>query len=347
MSTSSSRSTATSPRESSEPADLESGLDELIDEGGTACQCVVDTDDSGLRLDLLLARVAPVSRSQAANLIAAGRASVNGRLAARSSLAVRAGDVVRLELPEPEPIGAEPEAIALDVAYEDSDVIVVNKPPGLVVHPAPGHATGTLVNALLHHCGDLSGIGGALRPGIVHRIDRDTSGLIVATKNDVAHAHLQAQFAAHTVDRQYVAIAVRVRGSGIPGPLRIESTHDRDPTDRRRFAGNVGGKRHAVTNVEPIEVLHDGALLVRCRLETGRTHQIRMHLSELGCPLLGDPLYGGRAVAETPLIGRTALHAALLGFELPGGTRVLLRADPPTDFSDALGALRSGRSWRR
>lgn len=306
----------------------------------------VEVEDGGDRIDVVVGRFPGVSRSQAARSIAAGAVRIGDRLVTRASERVPAGSMVTVRVERPSPIDAMPEDLDLAVVFEDRDVIVVNKRAGMVVHPAPGHASGTLVNGLLYHCGDLSGIGGALRPGIVHRIDRDTSGLLVATKNDNAHQWLAAQFAAHTVERQYLAICLRLRGPGLEAHGRIESGHGRAPNERKRFTGQLDTPRRAITNYRVLERLPDGALFVSLQLETGRTHQIRVHMSELGCPLLGDPLYGGRAAINGSLIQRTALHAATLGFTLPGGSRVRFAIDPPRDFADALEALRHGRSWR-
>ena len=213
----------------------------------------------------------------------------------------------------------------------------------MVVHPAPGHADGTLVNALLHHCRDLAGVGGELRPGIVHRIDRDTSGLIVATKNDAAHSCLQAQFAAHTVLREYRALCAHTRGPALDDEVTFETRHRRHPSDRLRFTGQHGGDRHAVTHVTVVERFVDGALEVACTLETGRTHQIRMHLSEAGYPLLGDPLYGARRCGDARLDGfpRQALHAFRLGLVHPrSGEAMRWEVPLATDFATLLDELR-------
>lgn len=228
----------------------------------------------------------------------------------------------------------------LDIAWEDASVVVVNKPSGLVVHPAPGHLHGTLVHGLLHHCTDLAGIGGTLRPGIVHRIDRDTSGLLVCTKNDEAHHCLTAQFAAHTIERTYLALVVLRSGPPLEDRLTLRTGHTRHPTDRLRYTGRHGG-REAVTHIEVVERFHRAAL-VRCTLETGRTHQIRMHLSERGWPLLGDRLYGGPSVVPR-WMPRQALHALTLGFDLPDGRHIHCEAAPPEDFAQALLRLRSGQ----
>lgn len=242
------------------------------------------------RLDAFLASsLDGLTRSQATRLIESGEVAVNGR-AVGKSYKLAGGEDIAVTLPEPEPVEAVPQDIPLDVVYEDADVIVVNKPSGMVVHPAPGHPDGTLVNALLYHCaGTLSGIGGALRPGIVHRIDRDTSGLIIAAKNDAAHQYLSAQLADHTLARTYECIVV--------GKLRedrgtVDAPIARHPTDRKRMAVVAGG-REAVTHWEVI-ARYPGYTHVRCRLETGRTHQIRVHMAYIGHPILGDTVYGAK-----------------------------------------------------
>ena len=286
------------------------------------------------RLDAFLAeRVEGISRAQAAKLIESGAVLLDGK-APSKSLKLTGAETVEVTLPEPEPIDALPQDIPLDVVYEDADVIVVNKPSGLVVHPAPGHPDGTLVNALLYHCGDsLSGVGGALRPGIVHRIDRDTSGLIIAAKNDAAHQSLAAQLKDHTLARTYECIVV--------GNLRDDSgTVDapiaRDPRDRKRMAV-VSGGREAVTHWEVV-ARYPGYTHVRCRLETGRTHQIRVHMAHIGHPILGDTVYG----AKKPVPGLTGqcLHAVGLRFAHPRtGEVVELSCPLPDEFTAMLKKL--------
>lgn len=280
------------------------------------------SEDRGVRLDSFLAgRVPELTRSAAARLIETGRVTVAGRTAAKSCR-LEGGELVEAELPDPEPTQALPQDIPLDVVYEDEDVIVVNKPAGLVVHPAPGHPDGTLVNALLHHCGSsLSGIGGELRPGIVHRIDRDTSGLIIAAKNDAAHQALSAQLQDHTLARTYEAVVV--------GNLRedrgtVDAPIGRHHTDRKKMAVTDRGGRAAVTHWEVLERFQ-GFTHVRCRLETGRTHQIRVHMAHIGHPLTGDFLYG---TEDPALIPRPALHSAYLSLLHPL-TREELRFSVP------------------
>ena len=286
------------------------------------------------RLDAFLAEaVGSLSRSAAARLIDSGKVSVNGRAAAKSCR-LAGGETVALTLPEPEPTGAAAQDIPLDVVYEDADVIVVNKPSDLVVHPAPGHPDGTLVNALLHHCGDsLSGIGGALRPGIVHRIDRDTSGLILAAKNDAAHRSLAAQLKNHSLARTYDCVAA---GNFREDRGTVDAPIARDKRDRKRMAVVPGG-RAAVTHWE-VAARYSGCTHLRCRLETGRTHQIRVHLAHIGHPILGDTVYG----AKKPVPGLTGqcLHASELRFIHPRtGKAVELRCPLPDEFTALLKKL--------
>ena len=289
---------------------------------------------AGQRLDAFLAEhIEGVSRSAAARLIEGGSALVDGK-PTQKSYQLAGTETVAVILPEPEPIDAAPQNIPLDVVYEDGDVIVVNKPSGLVVHPAPGHPDGTLVNALLHHCGgSLSGIGGALRPGIVHRIDRDTSGLILAAKNDAAHRSLAAQLKDHTLARTYECIIV-----GSPRDERgtVDAPIGRDPRDRKRMAVIPGG-REAVTHWETL-ARYAGHTHVRCRLETGRTHQIRVHMAYMGHPILGDTVYG----AKKPVPGLTGqcLHAVELRFLHPRtGEAVTLSCPLPAEFAAMLKKL--------
>ena len=287
------------------------------------------------RLDAFLASsLDGLTRSQAARLIESGEVAVNGR-AVSKSYKLAGGEDVAVTLPEPEPVEAVPQDIPLDVVYEDADVIVVNKPSGMVVHPAPGHPDGTLVNALLYHCaGTLSGVGGALRPGIVHRIDRDTSGLIIAAKNDAAHQYLSAQLADHTLARTYECIVV--------GKLRedrgtVDAPIARHPTDRKRMAVVAGG-REAVTHWEVI-ARYPGYTHVRCRLETGRTHQIRVHMAYIGHPILGDTVYGAKK--EVPGLTGQCLHAVGLRFLHPRTHEVMELSCPlPDEFTRMLQRIR-------
>ena len=287
------------------------------------------------RLDAFLASsLDGLTRSQATRLIESGEVAVNGR-AVSKSYKLAGGEDIAVTLPEPEPVEAVPQDIPLDVVYEDADVIVVNKPSGMVVHPAPGHPDGTLVNALLYHCaGTLSGIGGALRPGIVHRIDRDTSGLIIAAKNDAAHQYLSAQLADHTLARTYECIVV--------GALRedrgtVDAPIARHPTGRKRMAVVAGG-REAVTHWEVI-ARYPGYTHVRCRLETGRTHQIRVHTAYIGHPILGDTVYGAKK--EVPGLTGQCLHAVGLRFLHPRTHEVVELFCPlPEEFTRMLQKIR-------
>ena len=293
-------------------------------------------ESAGLRLDAFLASaLEDVTRSAAQRLIEEGRVTVNGKTVAKSSK-LTGREVIGVELPEPEPIEAVPQNIPLDVVYEDEDVIVVNKPVGLVVHPAPGHPDGTLVNALLYHCGEsLSGIGGQLRPGIVHRIDRDTSGLIIAAKNDFAHQGLAAQLQDHTLARTYEAVVI--------GNLRedsgtVDAPISRHHTDRKKMTVTAQGGRSAVTHWEVLE-RYRGYTYVRCKLETGRTHQIRVHMAHIGHPLYGDTVYGGKK----PVPGMTGqcLHAVGLRFIHPRtGQPVELACELNEEFKTLLKKLR-------
>ncbi|HEY4245158.1 MAG TPA: RluA family pseudouridine synthase [Kofleriaceae bacterium] len=299
-------------------------------------ELVVGRERAGERVDAVIAaEIAGLSRAQAQRLIEDGRVSVNGVVVAKAGQKLRLADVVDIEVPPPEPMELVAEPMALVIAYEDEQLIVVDKPAGLVVHPAAGHPRGTLVNGLLAHVKDFGGIGGTLRPGIVHRLDKDTSGLIVVAKTEAAHAGLTAEFArksageASTIVREYLAIAA-------PGPTASAGTYrtyyGRHPTDRKRFSSKVATGKRAVTHWQ-VEQRLANAALVRLRLETGRTHQIRVHAADHGWPLLGDTMYG----RPSPLIGRQALHAERLGFDHPvTGTRVELRAEVPEDFRDAL-----------
>ena len=258
--------------------------------------CEVGSEDAGVRLDQFVTRCADLTRSAAARLIEEEMVRVNGKTVAKN-YKIAKGDTLEIFLPEPGPIEALPENIPLDIVYEDADIIVINKPVGMVVHPAAGNPTGTLVNALLYHCGaSLSGIGGVIRPGIVHRIDKDTSGLLVVAKNDEAHLDLSAQLKEHHISRIYTAIAI--------GNLREESgTVDapigRHPVDRKKMAvihNSDLRSREAITHWSVLargEADGNSFTLVRCQLETGRTHQIRVHMASIGHPLLGDTVYGG------------------------------------------------------
>ncbi|RAU22379.1 RNA pseudouridine synthase [Paramagnetospirillum kuznetsovii] len=288
----------------------------------------VEPDEAGARLDKWLAAHLPeLSRTRIKSLIEEGQVSSAGVTIADPSHRVKSGQSYTVGVPPDRPAEPEAQAIALDVVYEDEDLIVINKPAGMVVHPAPGNLDETLVNALLAHCGEsLAGIGGVKRPGIVHRLDKDTSGLMVAAKTDIAHRSLSAQFAAHSLERAYQALVW-----GLPNPSKgeIEGNIGRNPRDRKKMAVVKGGGKTALTRYEVLKTFGGGAVsLVECRLATGRTHQIRVHMTSKGHPLVGDPVYGrGRAgkiaglslEARQALAGfsRQALHAYLLGFSHP------------------------------
>ena len=307
----------------------------------------VGEDAAGTRLDAFLARedddLPALSRSAAAKLIERGEVSLNGKPADKKDR-VAAGDLVEYAIPEPEPIDALPEDLPLDVVYEDDDLLVVNKPSGMVVHPAPGNPSGTLVNALLYHCrGRLSGINGALRPGIVHRIDKQTSGLLVVAKNDEAHRKLAAELEGHHITREYHAL---VQGGFSRDQGTIDLPIGRHPVDRKRMAVIRDGhtSRPAITHYTVKERFGDVTYLV-LRLETGRTHQIRVHLSALGHPLLGDAVYGGGKTAfekrHADLLDGQCLHAARLTFKHPRtGEEMSFSCPLPPDFEKLLAILR-------
>ena len=295
----------------------------------------ISAEESGERIDALLARIFPaLSRSLIQKCMEQGAVTLNGRPAKKNARAAE-GDLVDFVLPETEELPLTPQDIPLDVVYEDSDLIVVNKPRGLVVHPAPGHPDGTLVNALLYHCGDsLSGVGGAKRPGIVHRIDKDTSGLLVAAKNDFAHQGLSAQLADHSLCRVYEAVAC---GSFRETAGTVDRPIGRHPTDRKRMAVTERNSKPAVTHWELL-ASYKGYSHIRCRLETGRTHQIRVHMASLGHPLLGDGLYGARC-PDKGLEGQ-CLHARQLRLIHPRtGGELTLECPLPDYFQDVLSRL--------
>ncbi len=324
------------------------------------------------RLDKALSRDVPaeatLSRTRLARLIEAGQVTVDGVVVRDVKAKVAAAAVVIISVEEAEDSHIGPEDIQLDVVFEDDDLIVINKPAGMVVHPAPGSPSGTLVNALLHHCGDnLSGVGGVKRPGIVHRIDKETSGLLVVAKSDAAHQGLAAQFEKHSVERYYRALCYgvpdandpRLRGvKGVsfePGNImKLTTNLARHKTDRQRQAVLFQGGRHAVTRVrivEPFGKPHVAAL-VECWLETGRTHQIRVHMAHAGHGLIGDPTYGGKRKLSAKALNptaheavrafpRQALHAAVLGFDHPvSGEDLRFEAPLPQDMNDLIAMLK-------
>lgn len=311
-------------------------------------QLQVAQEAAGERLDRFLAEQLPeLTRSQIKRLIDDGRVSVTG-VAVKAGLKLRGGEAVGISLPEPEPVDALPEAIPLAILYEDPHLIVINKPAHMVVHPAPGHRGGTLVNALLHHCRDLSGIGGVLRPGIVHRLDKDTSGVMVATKDDRTHQQLARQFKAHTIQRRYRAL---VHGLVQNQQGTIDQPIGRHPAQRLKMSSSTRHGRRAVTHWQVLRRYdRDRLTLLDLKLETGRTHQIRVHLAEINLPVVGDPLYGSarmaRGLADARLrkqiesLDRQFLHAWQLGFVHPqSGEEMEFRAPLPAELQGVIDYL--------
>ncbi|MEQ5789016.1 RluA family pseudouridine synthase [Erythrobacter sp. NFXS35] len=315
-----------------------------------AIQNLVGIITSSARIDKALAEATGFTRSRVQGLIDQGRVDVAGKTATAASMKVAAGTPFRIIVSAAMPAEAAPEDIPLTVAYEDQHLIVIDKPAGMVVHPAVGNVTGTLVNALLHHCrGRLSGINGVARPGIVHRIDKDTSGLLVVAKSDAAHEGLAVQFAAHTVHRRYLAVCA---GHPSPAAGTIDARVGRSDHDRKKMTvlpNNSSRGKTAITHYKLIERL-DEAALIECRLETGRTHQVRVHFASIGHALLGDPVYGRTPKSLRPLLeslgfARQALHAAELGFVHPkSGETLRFAADLPPDMAELIDQL--GRSYR-
>ena len=290
---------------------------------------VISDEQAGERLDVLTAALADVTRSRAGALIRDGLVQVDDAPQTKAGFKPRSGDEVRVELPEAAPARVEAQDIPLEILYQDADLAVVYKPSGMVVHPAAGNPDGTMVNALLQHLDQLSGIGGEIRPGIVHRIDKDTSGLLLVAKNDFSHASLSEQIKAHSVQRAYMAI---VQGGMREDCGTVEGPIGRHPTDRKKMAIVPGG-RDAVTHWRVLEELK-GATLLECRLTTGRTHQIRVHMASIGHPLLGDPLYGPKKMPY-PVQGGQLLHAFRIGFVHPRtGEEMLFEAPPEARFLD-------------
>ncbi len=334
----------------SEPVELEDGDEiEAAPSGGREIILTLEPGEAGGRLDKTLAAHLPdISRARLQTLIGDGALSFGGAAVTDASRKAAPGDY-RLIVPAPTPAEPNPEAIPLSVIYEDAHLIVVDKPAGMAAHPAPGCESGTLVNALLHHCGSsLAGVGGVLRPGIVHRLDKDTSGVMVAAKTDAAHAGLSALFAAHDIDRLYLALT---RSAPQPRAGDIITRIGRSPHDRKKMAVLRSGGREAVTHYATEQVWGPAerplAARVACRLETGRTHQIRVHLASRGAPCLGDPLYGSgppaapvrEAMARAGL-SRQALHAAILGFRHPiTGRAFRFETQFPEDLQTLEGAL--------
>lgn len=313
---------------------------------------MVNKNFKGLRIDKFLALSFPeMSRSQLQRLIKDGNVSCDDNIISDNSFKVREDDVYQVFVPPAAEADPQPENIPLDIVYEDDDIVVVNKSAGMTVHPAPGAPNGTLVNALLYHCKEsLSGVGGVKRPGIVHRIDKDTSGLLVVAKNDVAHRFLSEQFFSHSIERTYYALVY-----GVPQPLngKIEGNIGRSPYNRKKMAIVSQGGKFAVTHYQTMEVFKNVAALVKCNLETGRTHQIRVHMSSIGCNLIGDQLYEkakksmlkGFSDEDKKYINsfpRQALHATTLGFVHPTSHAMMYFESPfPSDFEKLYNTLKS------
>ena len=296
-----------------------------------------EAEDAGTRADVFLAAKLGVSRSNMQKLLEDGRVK-RGEKIIKANYKVRAGEMFVVDIPDPEPIEAVPENIPLDIIYEDDDVVVLNKARGMVVHPAPGNYTGTLVNALLYHCSNLSGINSAIRPGIVHRLDKDTSGIMIVAKNDAAHISLSQQIQSKTAVRTYLAV---VRGNINTDSGTIETQIARDKTDRKKMAVVKEGGRDANTDYEVLERFGKYTL-VRCKLRTGRTHQIRVHMEYLGYPLVGDPKY---SPMKTPFgIKGQALHSHTLEFTHPRtGERMKFEAPLPEDMHKIITRLHNGQ----
>ncbi|MFX0571799.1 RluA family pseudouridine synthase [Bacillus pumilus] len=295
----------------------------------------VSEEQTSERLDKFLSTTEPQwSRTQVQQWVKDGLIEVNGKQV-KANYKVQAGDQIKVEIPEPEVLDVEAEPMDLDIYYEDADVLVVNKPRGMVVHPAPGHVSGTLVNALMAHCTDLSGINGVMRPGIVHRIDKDTSGLLMVAKNDMAHESLVNQLVAKTVTRKYTAV---VHGIIQHDTGTIDAPIGRDKKDRQSMTVTKESAKQAVTHFDVIERFQDFTV-VECRLETGRTHQIRVHMKYIGYPLAGDPKYGPRKTVD---FNGQLLHAGVLGFDHPRtGEYIEFTAPVPADMQAFIDSLRN------
>ena len=303
---------------------------------GETLHIVAGPEDEGMRLDKFLSvRVEELTRSAAERLAEQGQVSSGGKTLDKK-YRLRAGDAIEVILPEPVGLDILPEAIPLDIRYEDADLLVVNKPKGMVVHPAAGHAGGTLVNALLAHCGDsLSGINGVIRPGIVHRIDKDTSGLLIVAKNDFAHQRLAEQIKEHSFTRMYEAV---VHGNLKEDTGTVDAPIGRHPTDRKRMAVTEKNSRHAVTHFEVL-ARYKGFTHVRLKLETGRTHQIRVHMTYIGHPVAGDPVYGPKK--PVPNLDGQCLHARVIGFVHPRtGEYLEITSELPPYFTAFLEKLK-------
>lgn len=297
----------------------------------------ITENEAGQRADVVLAAMLELTRSNMQKLLDEGRA-VKGTKVIKSNYKVKLGDEIIVTLPEPQPLDVQPENISLDIIYEDEDVVVVNKARGMVVHPAAGNYSGTLVNALLYHCKNLSGINGVIRPGIVHRLDKDTSGIMICAKNDAAHVSLSEQIQSKTAQRTYLAV---VRGNIKTDSGVIETQISRDKDDRKKMAVVKEGGRNAITEYEVVERFGKYTI-VKCKLKTGRTHQIRVHMEYLGYPLVGDPKY---SPMKTPFsINGQALHSMTLAFDHPRtGERMEFEAKLPEDLHKIVTRLRLGQ----
>ncbi|MCM3025644.1 MULTISPECIES: RluA family pseudouridine synthase [Bacillus] len=295
----------------------------------------VSEEQTSERLDKFLSTTEPEwSRTQVQQWVKDGLIEVNGKQV-KANYKVQAGDQIKVDIPDPEELDVEAEPMDLDIYYEDADVLVVNKPRGMVVHPAPGHVSGTLVNGLMAHCKDLSGINGVMRPGIVHRIDKDTSGLLMVAKNDMAHESLVNQLVAKTVTRKYTAV---VHGIIQHDTGTIDAPIGRDKKDRQSMTVTKENAKQAVTHFDVIERFKDFTV-VECRLETGRTHQIRVHMKYIGYPLAGDPKYGPRKTVD---FNGQLLHAGVLGFDHPRtGEYIEFTAPIPADMQAFIDSLRN------
>lgn len=304
---------------------------------GTQERIIITENEAGMRADVALAQLLEITRSNMQKLLEEGRAA-RGQKVIKSNYRVKAGEEILVNLPEPQPLDVQPEDIPLDIIYEDDDVVVVNKARGMVVHPAAGNYNGTLVNALLYHCKNLSGINGVIRPGIVHRLDKDTSGIMICAKNDSAHLSLSEQIQSKTAQRTYLAV---VRGNVKNDSGIIETQIARDKNDRKKMAVVTEGGRQAITEYEVAERFGKYTV-VKCRLKTGRTHQIRVHMEYLGYPLVGDPKY---SPMKTPFaINGQALHSLTLSFTHPRtGERLTFEAPLPEDMKKILTRLRLGQ----
>ncbi len=298
---------------------------------------IITENEAGQRADVVLASMLELTRSNMQKLLDEGRA-VKGTKVIKANYKVKLGDEIVVTLPEPQPLDVQPENIPLDIIYEDEDVVVVNKARGMVVHPAAGNYSGTLVNALLYHCKNLSGINGVIRPGIVHRLDKDTSGIMICAKNDAAHVSLSEQIQSKTAQRTYLAV---VRGNIKTDGGVIETQIARDKDDRKKMAVVKEGGRNAITEYEVVERFGKYTI-VKCKLKTGRTHQIRVHMEHLGYPLVGDPKY---SPMKTPFsINGQALHSLTLAFDHPRtGERMEFEAKLPEDLHKIVTRLRLGQ----